>query len=59
MYVEDWLEVFPREQIYFVHFETLISNPEDVMDSLFAFIGLHKIGTPVNYSLSYLTIFTS
>lgn len=39
-HVARWLEVFPREQILFLEFEDLASDPSGTLDRVHAFLGL-------------------
>ena len=40
VYVEDWLKVFPREQMYFVHHETYANDRGADVDGILHFAGL-------------------
>ena len=41
VYAQDWLNVFPREQVYFSKLEDFQQDPDSVKN-LFAFIGFGK-----------------
>jgi hypothetical protein len=40
IFVKDWLSAFPREQMHLVRFEDYISDRDNVINDLFAFLGL-------------------
>ena len=41
-YVEDWLQVFPREQLHFVHYESYVQNRSEELSHVVQFTGLGK-----------------
>jgi hypothetical protein len=41
-YVKRWLEVFPREQMLFIRFETFFANPRAGLDAVFHFLGIES-----------------
>ena len=44
--VARYLEVFPREQMLFVLFEDLVSNPEQTVNDVYAFLGVRETYRP-------------
>jgi hypothetical protein len=38
--VERWRQFFPREQFLFLRFEDLAARPQDLLDSVYEFLGL-------------------
>ena len=52
LYTEDWLNVFPKEQLHFVHYETYAVNRTEELQKLVKFIGLGKFVLTV--SIIYL-----
>ena len=42
VYVEEWLRVFPRKQLYFLKFEEFIHNRQKYLQQIFRFLGLGK-----------------
>ena len=42
VFIKDWLKVFPRNQMYFVHYDTYKINRTSEIDNTLDFIGLGK-----------------
>ena len=46
-FITEWLQVFPREQMYFVKFEDYVNNQLDTLQNgIYPFLGLPKITGP-------------
>jgi len=43
VYLREWLDVFPREQIHVVRLEDYSKAPRDVMEGVHAFLGLRQL----------------
>lgn len=43
-YLAPWFDAFPREQIKILFFEDFVARPLDVLNDLFAFLGVTKAG---------------
>ena len=43
IYVEDWLDVYKREQFYFVQLEEFSESPEEHTNRIFEFLDIGKL----------------
>ena len=43
IYVEDWLDVYRREQFYFVQLEEFSESPEEHTNKIFEFLDIGKL----------------
>ena len=43
IYVEDWLDVYRREQFYFVKLEEFSESPQEHANRIFKFLNLGKL----------------
>jgi hypothetical protein len=51
-HLENWLSVFPRKQIHFVHGENLVTNPGEEMRKVQRFLGLEPLITEEHFLLN-------
>jgi N-acetylgalactosamine 4-sulfate 6-O-sulfotransferase len=42
VYIGDWLQVFPREQFFFVKMEEYSENTSNTLQEIFKFLGVGK-----------------
>ena len=43
IYIEDWLKIFHRDQLHFVHYESYVANRTEEIGKVIDFLGLGKI----------------
>ena len=41
-FVEEWLKIFPRKQLHFIHYESYIKNRTEELKKTVSFIGIGK-----------------